>query len=353
MLSSQLILIDWTVGGFTWCRIVPLWASILSTISFDYTSVSRFLRCHLALLEHLLFVVFVHDAHLLVRVWSWTHSWILSLGLIPFLNILSRTRWTFDKFHASRISILFRSLNNIALTSLCARTILFTRILKLNVTLEVLIEFNISDGIIWCCSLGLLIVLMEWCTSVALLRVYSNTLRRRTMTIIFDIGVTRYHSIVLCLIVTHARCLLMLRYFLTLWYLARLASLMHSIGILVRVTTTGWGLLTLLTIVGRVCICVSSRIVVHADSRTTRAKRECILLSSAWSVAWVAYAICTTSRLVLTRFLLFYLYNNLLLIKVNLSISARMILFWLHGLRTLLLRSTALHHYCSDVVFWN
>lgn len=91
-------------------------------------------------------------------------------------------------------------------------------------------------------------------------------------------------------------------------------------------------------------------VIVHADARAARTKRECILLYGAWPVACVAYAIYT-SGLVLARLLLLYLDDHdLLLVQTNLTVSALMELVRLHRLRTLLLRSTPLHHQRTSIV---
>lgn len=61
---------------------------------------------------------------------------------------------------------------------------------KLNITLEVLIEFNISDGITARCALSLVCILMERGARVALLSAYSNTLRRWRVPFIIYISVS-------------------------------------------------------------------------------------------------------------------------------------------------------------------
>jgi hypothetical protein len=88
-------------------------------------------------------------------------------------------------------------------------------------------------------------------------------------------------SVVLSLVVSHVRYFWVLSQFLILLRLRLLIALMQSILVLVRVTATSRGLLTLLAVVGRVHVCTTSCIVMHADTGATRTQRKCILFIGA------------------------------------------------------------------------
>lgn len=243
-----------------------------------------------------------------MSVGCWAHARVLSLRLIAFLNILGWPLRTFDQLHATRVTILLWLLNDVSLASLWIT--LFARIFKLNVSLEVLVKFNISDSIVSLSTFCLLCVLVEWGTCIALLGANSDTLWWWSVPLIVHISLPM--PVILSLIVTHVRYFRMWWQFWILLLLRLLIALMHSIWILVRITATGRGLLTLLAVVRGVRVCTSS-IGMHADARAAGAQRKGILFIGAWPVAWVAYAICT-SRLVLARLLLLYLHNHYLLL---------------------------------------
>ena len=236
------------------------------------------------------------------------HTWVLSLRLVSFLNILGWPLRTFDQLHATRVTILLRLLDDASLASLWIT--LFARILKLHVSLKVLVKFNISDSIVSLSPFCLLRVLVEWGTRIALLGANSDALWWWSVSVIIHVSLPM--PVILSLIVTHVRYFRMLWHFWILLWLRLLISLMNCIWVLVWITATGRSLLTLLTVICGVRVCASS-IGMHTDARATGAQRKGILFIGAWPVAWVAYAICT-SRLVLARLLLLYLHNHYLLL---------------------------------------
>ena len=105
MLSAHFVVVHRCVGCFSWCGAVPRRARA-AVARVGHAPVSHILRRHLSLLEHVLFVVLVHNTHLLVvaaRVDSGTRH----LRLVALLNVLSLRR-ALHLLHASGVAVLLR-----------------------------------------------------------------------------------------------------------------------------------------------------------------------------------------------------------------------------------------------------
>ena len=156
MLPPELLVVHGAVGGLAWRGAVSLRAGACAGAGVGgHAAITSFLRGHFALFEHLLLVVFVHDAHLLVRVGGGAHARAVDLGLVALLvealRHARRALTCLHLLHAARVAILLGlRLAHVASVvhrhSLAVRVILLSGVFELNLVAHILIEVHVSSG---------------------------------------------------------------------------------------------------------------------------------------------------------------------------------------------------------------
>lgn len=195
VLPPKLVLVHGRVGRFSRGRTVP-GRACAAAAGVGHAPVSHVLRRHLALLEYVLLVVLVHDAHLLVVAARAAHSGGRGLRLVALLDVLC-LRCALHLLHASGVAVLLRLRGH---AMLATRADLLPA-LQINGAVEVLIEFH-AEGVhaAGASHVTLLDVLQEATSSIALLRAYARPLRM--LAVIFHAGGRLAHTTVLRLVVS-------------------------------------------------------------------------------------------------------------------------------------------------------